>query len=581
MRRAPFRALAALVLMSASGAAAVREWTPEQARLVLDKTLTLRLAPDLGALQPGERKALESLVAAGAPLQRIYEQQLHRQALSSHRELAARRPPRKDLLTLYRLWHGPIATNLDNRQEPLLAVDREVPGKNVYPWGVDKAALETYLAGHPEARDSILDARTVVRSAADVPRDLAALAARPALSALHPGLRERIRAGRTGFYAIPYALAYAPELDEAGARLLDAAAAVRGEDPDLADYLVNRRRDFLTNDYESGDASWIMGSFGNLNAQIGSFETYDDELFGVKSFMSHSVLVRDVERTRSLQAALRGIQAIEDALPYETHRKVRESLPVGVYNVVADFGQARGTNTASILPNESRITRKYGRTILLRYNVMTHPDLFAISKATWTAAVAPEHVGDLGEEGGFYRTLWHEIGHYLGPDRDRGGRDLGLALQENADLVEEMKSDLVSLFAAQALRRSGDFDEARLKDVYAAGILRTLQKSQPRRGQPYQTMQLMQMNYFLETGLLAFDSGSGRLRIDYAKYPETVASMLERVLALQATGDKAASDAFIDRYATWTPELHERLAQGMRATEKYRYRLVTYQALGE
>src|SRR5262249_37066719 len=158
--------------------------------------------------------------------------------------------------------------------------------------------------------------------------------------------------------------------------------------------------------------------------------------------------------TRTLRAALRGLQAIEDALPYATHRKVRENIPVGVYNVVADFGQARGTNTASILPNESRITRKYGRTILLRYNVMTHPDLFAIAKAMWTAAVAPEHAADLGEEGGFYRTLWHEIGHYLGPDRDAKGRDLNEALQEDADLFEEMKSDLVSLFAAKALRQS-------------------------------------------------------------------------------------------------------------------------------
>lgn len=575
------RTVVGLVLASAASFAAVREWGPDQTGPILEKTLVLRLAPGLDHLSPAERRALDALLAAGAPLQRIYERQLHRQALEAHRALAARRPPREDLLSLYRLWEGPIATTLDNRREPFLAVDPLPPGKNVYPWGVDKARLEAFVDEHGEAKDELLNGRTVVREASDVPADLAALAERPALAALHPGLASRIRAGAAGFYAIPYALAYAAELDEAGAHLLDAADAVRGEDEDLADYLANRRRDFLTNDYESGDASWIMGSFGNLNAQIGSFETYDDELFGVKSFMSHSVLVRDADRTRTLRAALRGIQSIEDALPYEPHRKVRESIPVGVYNVVADFGQARGTNTASILPNETRITRKYGRTILLRYNVMTHPDLFAISQAMWTSAVAAEQARDLGPEGGFYRTLWHEIGHYLGPERDRGGRDLGLALQEDADLFEELKSDLVSLFAAHALRASGDFDEARLRDVQAAGILRVLQKVQPRRGQPYQTMQLMQMNYFLESGLLQFDSASGRLRIQYARYPAVVASMLEKVLGIQAAGDKGAADALIDQYDTWTQELHERLGQSMRATEKYRYRLVKYQALGE
>jgi hypothetical protein len=581
MRRSGIPLLAGAVLTTATGVAAVREWGPDQTRPLLDKTLVVRLAPSLDALTEAERQALAPLVAAGAPLQRIYERQLHRQALQAHRDLEARRPARPDLLDLYRLSQGPIATDLENERRPFLPVDPTVPGKNVYPWGVEKATIEAFLATHPETRESILDGRTVVRASADVAGDLAALRARPALAALHPGLEARIRAGAAGFYAIPYALAYAKDLDEAGAHLLEAADAVRPEDADLADYLANRRRDFLTNDYESGDAAWITGSFGNLNAQIGSFETYDDELLGVKSFMSHSVLVRDVERTRSLRAALRGLQAIEDALPYASHRKVRETIPGGVYNVVADFGQARGTNTASILPNEPRITRKYGRTILLRYNVMTHPDLFAIAKAMWTAAVAPEHAGDLGEEGGFYRTLWHEIGHYLGPDRDANGRDLNEALQEDADLFEEMKSDLVSLFAAQALRHSGDFDEARLKDVYASGILRVLQKNQPRRGQPYQTMQLMQMNFFLEKGLLAYDAASRRLTIDYPKYPGAVAAMLERVLAIQASGDKAAADAFIDRYDTWTPEVHERLGQAMRATEKYRFRLVRYQALGE
>ena len=33
--------------------------------------------------------------------------------------------------------------------------------------------------------------------------------------------------------------------------------------------------------------------------------------------------------------------------------------------MIADFGQARGGNTATILPNESYLARRYGRTILL------------------------------------------------------------------------------------------------------------------------------------------------------------------------------------------------------------------------
>ena len=53
--------------------------------------------------------------------------------------------------------------------------------------------------------------------------------------------------------------------------------------------------------------------------------------------------------------------------------KSKSDISVGVYNIVADFGQSRGANTATILPNDADHTRKYGRTILLRYNIMANP----------------------------------------------------------------------------------------------------------------------------------------------------------------------------------------------------------------
>jgi hypothetical protein len=56
---------------------------------------------------------------------------------------------------------------------------------------------------------------------------------------------------------------------------------------------------------------------------------------------------------------------------------------------------------------------------------------------------------------------------------------------------------------------------------------------------------------------------------------------LQQILELQAAGDKAAADRFIERYTTWNPNLHEVVAKNMRATETSRYRLVRYAALGE
>jgi hypothetical protein len=564
-------------------------WSLPQANEILDKTRNIELDPDLSALSGAERAAVDKLLQAGAIFNRLYEDAMHPQAVASLQTLQGLGRGSEQgqaLLDLYYQSEGPITTTLDNQRVPFLPVAPEAPGKNLYPPGMSAEQLDAFMRQRPAWSAELLALRTVVRAndAENLQRDLAMLDRFPLLDGLHPGLRQKLEALRSGaddapFYALPYSVRWAPDIVAAAELINGAAGDVRPEDPDLAAYLSLRARDLLSDDYEAGDAAWVRGQFRHLNAQIGSFETYGDALYGVKSFFSLSVLLRDVAKSDELAAALGGLQAIQDQLPMAGQRKVQQDIPVGVYNIVADFGQSRGGNTASILPNEADHARKYGRTILLRYNIMSNPDLFADAQKKFQAAVIADQGGDLGLDGPFYRTLWHEVGHYLGVDRTSDGRDLDEALSPWGNLYEEMKADLVSAFTAAQLNSSGLMSDATLRSVQAAGVLRVLQKNQPRPDQPYQTMQLMQMNYFLEQGLLRFDQDSGRLTTDYARYPQVIARMLGDVLAIQAAGDRQRATAFIEKYTAWTPELHERLAERLRQSSPYQFLAVRYRAL--
>ena len=569
-------------------------WPLERSRALVEKTQTIRLAPDLAHLTEGERRAVAKLLEAGQIFQKLYEEQRHAQAHTSLRALeqfdrrTGSRPETQNLVTLYRLFQGPIATTLENRREPFLPVEETVPGKNVYPWGVKREEIEAFLAAHPAQRASLLDLRTVVRrsDAASLRRDLAALRQHPALSVLHPGLRQELEAlsrrpDPKGFYAVPYSVAYADDLVRAHGLLNEAAGAVERDDEEFARYLRNRARDLLSDDYESGDAAWVTGRFKNLNAEIGSYEVYDDELYGVKTFFALSLLATRRPETDALRKAMRGLQELENSLPYKQHKRVREDIPVGVYDVIADFGQSRGGNTATILPNENYLGRRYGRTILMRDNIMRNPDLFESTGNAWAAAVADAHKNELTSEGGSFRTLWHEVGHYLGVDTTRDGRDLDTALQDTSSLLEEMKADLVSLYVAEALRKQGYYTDAQLRAVYASGVNRVLQNNRPRRDQPYNTMQLMQWNFLVERGVLSFDRPAGRLKINYGKYHDAVGELLEKVLEVQYQGDKAAADRFVEQYTTWDENLHGAVAKNIRDQQRYRFRLFKYAALGE
>ncbi|MDX6383540.1 MAG: hypothetical protein QOK48_1113 [Blastocatellia bacterium] len=577
-------------------------WPLEKSGPIIEKTQTITLTPDLSQLSADERRAVAKLLEVGKIFQSIYEDQRHKQALSSAGALQAlnssfvsKAPIVLYLSMLYRLNQGPIATTLENKREPFLPVDPVAPGKNMYPWGVKKEEIESFLAAHPEKRDEIMNLRSVVRSAnsLNANADLAKLRKYPVLDTLHPGLRAELEnltgdkpRGRgamplrtQGFYAVPYSVAYADELIKAHGLLNEAADALQKDDEEFARYLRNRARDLLSDDYESGDAAWVTGHFKNLNAQIGSYETYDDELYGVKTFFAFSLLATRQKETTALRQAMKGLQALEDSLPYDHHKKIREDIPVGVYDVVADFGQARGGNTATILPNESYLARRYGRTILLRANIMRDPSIFEGTSRNLSAALGEDQAKALTPDGNFYRTLWHEVGHYLGVDRTKDNRDLDQVLQDDASLLEEMKADLVSLFVAEALHKQGYYSDEQLKSVYAGGILRVLQNNKPRRDQPYNTMQLMQWNFFLENGLLTFESG--KLRIHYEKYHSVIGKLLQNVLEVQYNGDKAAADRFIDQYTTWKDDLHGVVAKNIRDQSRYRFRLFKYAAMGE
>jgi hypothetical protein len=139
----------------------------------------------------------------------------------------------------------------------------------------------------------------------------------------------------------------------------------------------------------------------------------------------------------------------------------------------------------------------------------------------------------------------------------------------------------VSLHVARALRASRYYDDRGLRQVYAAGIARVLQDNRPRRDQPYNTMQLMQWNFFLDNGLLRFDSATGKLSIDYRRYHAVVRDLLGRVLAIQEAGDKPAADRFIAELTRWDDALHGVVAKRIRDQQRYRYHLFRYAALGE
>src|SRR5882762_10640620 len=62
-------------------------WPLTKSQPIIDKTQTIRLAPELSQLTAGERNAVAKLIEVGKIFQQLYEEQRHFQALTAYREL--------------------------------------------------------------------------------------------------------------------------------------------------------------------------------------------------------------------------------------------------------------------------------------------------------------------------------------------------------------------------------------------------------------------------------------------------------------------------------------------------------------
>ncbi|HEX8026237.1 MAG TPA: hypothetical protein VF484_08530 [Candidatus Limnocylindrales bacterium] len=565
-------------------------WPAEESRKILDKTLVYRLESDLSTLSPAERKVLAELVQVGRTLDDLRDLQVHHQALTARRELRRLHtqlgePNRtRDLLELDELFQGPIATTLDNDLVPFLPADPWNEGKNVYPWNISRDEVEAFLEARPEERHLILGLQTAVRraTAGNLKRDVATLDRRPLLDGLHPGLRNRLdklakRPDKAVLYAVPFSVAWPEYLERAAGHLRTAATIIQDENRDLAAFLRLRAHDLLTDDNEAGDAAWVRGDLGRLDAVIGAYEVYDDDLYGAKAFFAVSLFLRDEPATEALRRAMGDLEKVEAALPYESRRRVSTDIPASSADILAAFGGGKTTG-AEILPNDSDLTRKYGRKILVRRNLYTHPEAFARVRARWDAVIAKEQQSELTAEGRYQQVVWHEIGHYLGPTTTHSGRAIETSLEDDASPIEELKAELTAQFAAHKLKELGHLTEHEVRGIAAGATLASLRPVKPIRSQPYPTLWLMEFNWFLEQGYLVYEDGS--LWIRWERHAEAVTGMLREVLRIQDGGSKADAATFIERYSTWD-ERHEALSRQMRAAEQSRYARQVYGLLDE
>jgi hypothetical protein len=499
----------------------------------LAKFKPVRMPFDSSRLTPRERQLVAKLVEACQSLESIYWRQSDPEGLKLYHALANSTAPRDIQLRRFLRINGGRFDLIGNNA-PFVGTSPWPPGRGFFPEDMTKLEFDRYVAAHPDQKATLYDPFTIVR-----------------------------RKG-SALEAIPYHVAYREWLDPAVKALREAASL--SDDPAFAKFLRLRADALLTDNYFESDIAWVSLENPKFDVIFAPYETYLDNLLGVKTSYGAAVLIRNEQESRKLDVFQKYVSDIQDALPLapEDRPSARGHLsPMEVMDTPYRAGDLRHgyQAVADNLPNDPRIHEQKGSKKIFFKNYMDARVDYVILPVA-KRLLRADQAAIASAEGYLATTMMHEISHGLGPAFARistGQQDIRQAIGPSFSGLEEAKADIVGLYGLKWLVDRGNLPKEKLNGYYAsevAGIFRTVRFGV---AEAHGRAEIMEFNYFFEGGVIAHDAASGRYVIDMDRMPEAVAALAKELLEQEATGDRARVEAWFTKYGSVPPELAKAL----------------------
>lgn len=510
---------------------------PTQAELLrakIDQFVRSPLTTDVTALPPAEKAALDKLIEAARLMDPIFD----RQAWAGNAALRAELEKDTSELGIVKLDYFTVMRGPWDRQEhyaPFATTLAHPPGAGFYPEDLGADAFKKWVADHPEDKAAFESLTTVIARVGDK------------------------------LEARPYSAEYGEWLGPAAKALEDAAKLTKNKS--LTKFLRSRAQAFRSDDYYQSDKDW-MDLDSLVEITIGPYETYEDELLGLKAAFEAFVTVSDPKASAELAKYKKYLPEMEQHLPIPDDVKTKRGSesPIRVVDLVFSAGDARKSvqTIAFNLPNDERVRAEKGaKKVLLRNLIQTKFE--AIMRPIGNEVLHESHVASLAGEAFFLQVLFHELSHSLGPafvGGDAKGKDkvdVRVALEASYSPLEEAKADVMGAYNVLYMIEKGELP-AELKDKvllsYFAGLFRSARFGV---AEAHGRGAALQLNRFLAAGAVTPDSASGKFKVDLAKLEQAISDLVRDICLIQHSGDKVAADKLLDEHGKITPLLQAAL----------------------
>jgi hypothetical protein len=485
-------------------------------------------------LSEQEKKMVYKLVDAAQSLESIYWRQSDPKGLALYNRLLGCNQVMNQKIRRLLMINGSRYDLLENNK-PFIGGDAFPPGRALYPAGMTRQEIEAYVAKHPEKKAQIYSPYTVIK-------------------------RQRAE-----LVAVPYHIEYKPWLTRASAALREAAAL--SPDKAFANFLRLRADALLTDDYYKSDLAWLDLENPKFDIIFAPYETYLDDLLGVKTSYGAAVMIRNDAESAGLDNFKKFVPEIQEALPLPPEDRPSlqgKSTPMEVMDTPYRAGDLRHgyQAVADNLPNDPRIHQEKGTKKIFFKNFMDARVNYVVLPIG-KLLMKEDQAAMASADGYLVVVLMHEICHGLGPAFARtsaGQADIRASIGPAYAGLEEAKADIVGLFALNWLMEKGVIPKDKAGEFYAshvAGIFRTVRFGV---AEAHGRAEMMEFNYFAEQGAITRDAASGRYAIDFTKMTQAVATLAKELLEIEATGDRNRAEQWFKKYESMPPELKSALA---------------------
>jgi hypothetical protein len=490
---------------------------------------------DRTGLSEREQKMVEKLVDAANNIERIYWRQSDPEGLKLYTQLEQSQDP-LDKKVLQFLKANGSRYDLIDELHPFVGKDPAPPGRGLYPMGLSVAEVEKYVATHPEQKNSVYNEDSILR-----------------------------REGNK-LEAEPYHARFAEFLKPAAEDLREAAKL--SDDPAFAKFLRMRADALLNDDYYASDLAWLDLKDPKFDLILAPYETYLDNLLGVRTSYGAAVLIRNDAESKKLAVFQKYVPELQKSLPLAAEdlpSKQGHVTPMEVMDAPFRTGDLRHgyQAVADNLPNDARVHEAKGSKKIFFKNFMdarVNVVILPIAKRLFREDQGVRASGD----GYLAATLAHEISHELGPNYSRtpsGKKEIREAIGGDFSALEESKADVVGMVCLKWLTDHGAITKEQLDEDYiseVAGNFRTIRFG---IAEPHGRGEMMEFNYLMEKGAVTRDAATGRYAVVLEKMPSAFAALAKELLEQEATGDRARTAAWFAKYAVLPDHLRNAFAQ--------------------